>query len=242
MIAVILAAGMARRLRPLTDDRPKCLLEVGGRTLLARTVDAIVQAGVSEIVVVTGYRGQMIAGFLARHYAALTVHIVDNPIYDTTNNIYSLWLARHHADGREFLLLDSDILLDARLVARVAATTSSSLAVCAHELGEEEMKVVAGADGTACEISKTCDPRAAMGESVGVEHIMPAYSTALYAELDQMMNAEGLRSVFYEQAFQRLADRGLRLTAVDTTDLKSMELDTPADFEAANRMAAAGGL
>ena len=64
MIGVILAAGMARRLRPLTDDKPKCLLKVGERTLLERTVSAMQQAGITEFVVVTGYRGNMIRDFL----------------------------------------------------------------------------------------------------------------------------------------------------------------------------------
>ena len=64
MIGVILAAGMAKRLRPLTDNCPKCLLKVGDRTLLERTVRAMQQAGISEFVVVTGYRGEMIREFL----------------------------------------------------------------------------------------------------------------------------------------------------------------------------------
>ena len=63
MIGVILAAGMAKRLRPLTDTKPKCLLEVGGKTLLERTVRAMQQAGIKEYVVVTGYRGEMIRSF-----------------------------------------------------------------------------------------------------------------------------------------------------------------------------------
>ena len=69
MIGVILAAGMAKRLRPLTDEKPKCLLEVGGKTLLQRTVDAMISAGVKEFVVVTGYRENMIREFLTLHYS-----------------------------------------------------------------------------------------------------------------------------------------------------------------------------
>ena len=67
MIGVILAAGMAKRLRPLTDTKPKCLLEVGGKTLLERTVSAMQQAGVTEFVVVTGYRADQIREFLTTH-------------------------------------------------------------------------------------------------------------------------------------------------------------------------------
>ena len=64
MIGVILAAGMAKRLRPLTDTKPKCLLKVGERTLLERTVEAMAAASITEFVVVTGYRGNMIRDFL----------------------------------------------------------------------------------------------------------------------------------------------------------------------------------
>ena len=69
MIGVILAAGMAKRLRPLTDERPKCLLKIGERTLLERTVDAMLAVGITEFVVVTGYRADMIRDFLTEHYA-----------------------------------------------------------------------------------------------------------------------------------------------------------------------------
>ena len=68
MIGVILAAGMAKRLRPLTDACPKCLLKIGERTLLQRTVDAMIAAGINELVVVTGYRGEMIRDFLTEKY------------------------------------------------------------------------------------------------------------------------------------------------------------------------------
>ena len=68
MIGVILAAGMAKRLRPLTDTKPKCLLEVGGKTLLQRTVEAMAAADITEFVVVTGYREEMIREFLTLHF------------------------------------------------------------------------------------------------------------------------------------------------------------------------------
>ena len=87
MIGVILAAGMAKRLRPLTDERPKCLLTVGHRTLLQRTVDAMLAAGISELVVVTGYRRQMIVDFLTSHYPLLIIHFIDNPDFAHNNNI-----------------------------------------------------------------------------------------------------------------------------------------------------------
>ena len=87
MIGVILAAGMASRLRPLTDHSPKCLLKVGERCLLQRTVDALVANGVGELVVVTGYLHEMIEDFLKKQYPDLNIHFINNDVYQTTNNI-----------------------------------------------------------------------------------------------------------------------------------------------------------
>lgn len=245
MIGVILAAGMAKRLRPLTDTRPKCLLKVGERTLLQRTVDAMLAAGVTELVVVTGYRANMIRDFLTDRYlspaaddapSAITIHFIDNPDYAHNNNIFSLWLTRPFTDGHDFLLMDSDILCDPAAVVRIAQEPVSALAVNRHDLGEEEMKVVVDSDMRITEISKTCRPEDAIGESVGIEHITADYSEALYRELDQMILQEGLVDIFYERAFERLIPQGHTFRVVDTTDYFSYELDTPEDYQRAQEL------
>lgn len=250
MIGVILAAGMAKRLRPLTDERPKCLLKVGERTLLQRTVDAMLATGIRELVVVTGYRANMIRDFLTTHYltpqsnpspltsqpSPLTIHFIDNPDYAHNNNIFSLWLTRPYTDGREFLLMDSDILCDPAVLPAVLSVEGSALALNRHELGEEEMKIVADAEGRITEISKTCRPEDAAGESVGIEHMTADYSTALFRELEQMIEGEGLIDIFYERAFERLIPQGHTFRIVDTTSFFSIELDTPEDFANAQRL------
>ena len=233
MIGVILAAGMAKRLRPLTDTKPKCLLEVGGKTLLQRTVEAMASAGITEFLVVTGYRENMIRDFLTSHASHFTFHFLDNPDYEHNNNIFSLWLAMQELHGEEVLLMDSDILCDPEAVRRVARQECSALAMQQHELGEEEMKIVVDAAGNITEISKTCRVEDAAGESVGIEKMTPAYTEALYQELRQMILEEGLIDIFYERAFERLIPQGHTFRVVDTTDLFSYELDTPEDFEKA---------
>ena len=247
MIGVILAAGMAKRLRPLTDTQPKCLLKVGERTLLERTVAAMAAAGISEFVVVTGYRAEMIKdflenlgsldnleslGFLAKpHFTFL-----HNADYEHNNNIYSLWMVGQIVRGKEFLLMDSDILCDPAAVLRIANEKEAALAVNRHELGEEEMKVVVDAQMHITEISKTCRPEDAMGESVGIEKITATYSEALFRELDQMILQEGLIDIFYERAFERLIPQGHTFRVVDTTNYFSYELDTPDDFQRAQEL------
>ena len=236
MVGVILAAGMAKRLRPLTDHKPKCLLKVGERTLLERTVDAMHQTGITEFVVVTGYCADQIREFLTSHFSLYTFHFIHNADYEHNNNIYSLWLAMKHVRGQEVLLMDSDILCDPAAVSAIATLPEAALAVNRHELGEEEMKVVVDAECRITEISKTCNPADAMGESVGIEHITPAYGEALAAELDLMIEREELIDIFYERAFERLIPQGHTFRVVDTTDFFSYELDTPEDFRRAQEL------
>ena len=226
MIAVILAAGMATRLRPLTDRCPKCLLEVGGKSLLQRSLDALMQNGIKMFVIVTGYKGEMIEGFIRDHYQAqiargdAAFRFIDNKDYATTNNIYSLWLVQPEVDGREFLLLDSDLLYDSKLITVMLSQYGAALSVNRHPLGEEEMKVVVDNDHTIVAINKTWKFSA-------------DYSTALFRELRKMIVDEGLSNVFYEKAFERLIPQGHVFRMVDTTDIYSTELDTIEDFDKA---------
>ncbi|MCH5169613.1 MAG: phosphocholine cytidylyltransferase family protein [Prevotellaceae bacterium] len=237
MKAVILAAGMASRLRPLTSSTPKCLLKVGERTLLQRSMDALVREGIREFVIVTGYLHEQVEAFVSRTYGEdISVRFIHNKDYETTNNIYSLWLARPEAEGEDILLLDSDLLYDGDIVKRVLADRHENvLTLIRHELGEEEMKVVTDARGAITEISKTCDPAQAAGESLGIERMGKAYTAALYRELEVMMTQEHLENSFYELAFLRLISRGSTFSVLDVTDLFSCELDTVEDFETAKQ-------
>ena len=100
------------------------------------------------------------------------------------------------------------------------------------------MKVVVDADLRITEISKTCRPEDAMGESVGIEKITADYSEALFRELDQMILQEQLIDIFYERAFERLIPQGHTFKVVDTTGYFSYEIDTPEDFQRAQQLAA----
>ena len=132
--------------------------------------------------------------------------------------------------------LDSDLLYDPKIIARVLADTHDNvLTLIRHELGEEEMKVVMVSDGSITEISKTCDPALAAGESLGIERMSGNYTAELYKELDIMMNREHLENKFYELAFQRLIAEGHTFSVLDVTDLFSCELDTVEDFENAKQ-------
>lgn len=236
MKAVILAAGIASRLRPLTDTTPKCLLKIGERSLLERTFDALIENGLKEFIVVTGYRQQQIVDFLHAKYPSLNITFIYNEKYESTNNIYSLWLTRPYADGEEVLLLDSDILFDPLIVDKLLhSDRSNALALNRHELGTEEIKVIADSASKVIEISKVCSISDAIGESIGIEKMSSQYTEALFKELETMINVEKLDNIFYERAFERLIPQGYHFHVIDTTEFFSAELDTVEDFNQAQK-------
>lgn len=234
MKAIILAAGIASRLRPLTDSIPKCLLKIGERSLLERTFDALIANGVNDFIVVTGYRQQQIVDFINSNYPNQTIQFVYNEYYQSTNNIYSLWLASSFVDKEDVLLLDSDIIFDPQIIkALLIAPQANALALNRHELGDEEIKVILDKENYVLEISKTCSIAMSAGESIGIEKMSFPYFKALSKEMDIMIQEENMKNVFYEMAFERLISQNHFFYAVDTTHFFSAELDTVEDFEQA---------
>lgn len=112
MQAIILAAGMGRRLGEFTANNTKCMLEVNGIRLIDRVLSQLDTLNLSRVVIVIGYEGQNLKNYLSERYPAKPIVFVENPIYDKTNNIYSLWLARGFMAEEETLLLESDLIFE----------------------------------------------------------------------------------------------------------------------------------
>jgi choline kinase len=237
MRGIILAAGVASRLRPLTDTTPKCLLRIGKRTILGHTLENLRTAGIMEIILVTGYLGEQIRTFVAEQYPDLTITFIHNPRYESTNNIYSLWLTRDHVLGGELLLLDSDILFDWRILPLLATRGRRSCVAVRHDraLGEEEIKVRTDARGLITAIGKEVNPAEAVGESIGIEHFRAPFVAELFRVLDRMILQEKRDTIFYEAAFQEAIDRGAELAPVDVGPYRCIEIDTADDLERAAR-------
>ena len=107
--ALLLAAGTGNRLQPYTDSIPKCLVEISGSTLLKRLTDNLCDNGFKRLVIVVGYMDHCIRRFVNEYAGDLTIEFITNPLFQTTNNIYSLWLARNKIE-ESFLLVESDLV------------------------------------------------------------------------------------------------------------------------------------
>ncbi|MGH7342918.1 MAG: NTP transferase domain-containing protein, partial [Candidatus Rokuibacteriota bacterium] len=118
MRALVLAAGMGKRLAPLTEDRPKGLLELGGRSLLARLLDGLQAAGVTETAIVVGYRQEQIRAHLGDSHRGMPVRYLENAAY-TKGPLLSLWTGRAGFEQDDVVLADGDVLFAPTLLARV---------------------------------------------------------------------------------------------------------------------------
>ena len=232
MKTVILAAGAGSRLKPLTDHMPKCLLKVGVKCILEMTIENLLATNNSEIIIVTGYLENKIRDFIRERFPHLQITYIYNELYASTNNIYSLWLAKDEVLGDDMMMLDSDIVFDERIISKLQNSGyKNCLALKRHEVHEEEIKVKTDAHGCVIEIGKEVDVSQAAGESIGIEIFGIEALTELYFILDRKVVTEKEVNQFYEAAFQELSDNNLFI--VDTTEYFCMEIDTEEDLKIA---------
>ena len=131
MQAIILAAGMGKRLKELTKDNTKCMVEVNGITLIERVLRQLDRLGLSKIVLVVGYKGDKLISFVDTLSINTPIVFVDNPIYDKTNNIYSLYLAKEYLLKEDTLLLESDLIIEDGILEKLAAFSSQNAVLVA---------------------------------------------------------------------------------------------------------------
>jgi choline kinase len=228
--AVLLAAGSGTRLAPLTDDRPKCLIEVGGRSILDRMLGQLADAGIQTAIIVTGYKSDKLAAHLAANPPRLTVKFAGNPEYATTNNAVSLQCARPFLQDGAFLLCDADVVMRGNPIIDLQRAGASALLMDRRDtLGDEEMKALVE-NGRVVKLSKELDPKASYGESIGIQKVGADIADLIWDELEQMRSS-GRDNAYYEEAFQRLIDKGHPFGVVPIQTGSWTEIDDLADLQ-----------
>ena len=131
MQAIILAAGMGRRLGKVTADNTKCMVKIHGRTLIERMLDTLAKTEVNRVILVVGYKSENVKKLVGRKYKGMKILYVRNEIYDTTNNIHSLFLAKKHLLEDDTILLESDLIFEDEIVFDLIENPHPNLAVVA---------------------------------------------------------------------------------------------------------------
>lgn len=240
MQAVILAAGIAKRLRPLTDNTPKCLLDIGENNLLHRTIQNILDNGIYDLVFVLGYRGNMIENYINKNFSGINKILLTNPDYENNNNSYSLWMTKDYIkDG--MLLLDSDILFDKIIINKLLNSSHENcLAVnVTNKLDTEQIKVIVDENNKILHIGKEVNINKSIGESIGIEKFSKHYLKDLFAILDRKIVKENNVNEFYEASFQEIIDKNdsrNSIYSLDVSDFECMEIDTIEDYKNASNL------
>ncbi len=241
---IILAAGVSFRLRPLTEDKPKCLLEAGGIIILKRTIENILNSGISNIAIVTGYQAEKIKEFTKSTFPNLKFRFIFNPNYAKTNNAYSLLLAKRFLENRDgkidtnLLLLDSDILFSSQLLPFFLSNKEpNKIAVrVTGNHNEEEIRVKIAENNRIISIGKEVPLNSTYGESIGIELFSLKSARILFSTLEKRIQMGAGRTEFYESTFQEMIDKGEELTAVDVSPFNAIEIDTLEDLKQAEQI------
>jgi choline kinase len=229
--AVILAAGHGNRLRAFTADRPRPLLEVGGRALIDRQLEALGGCGVRDVTVVAGYREEQL-----REHVGQRARIVLNGHYHETGSLYSLWLAAEHLKGGAFVL-NGDTVFSPLLLDRLKwhPAPDALLFDSGRTLEAREMKVrVAGR--YVVDMSRQMPPRLASGEHLGVLKFGEEGALRLQEVLDRLVRA-GEAGERVTRAVVELAHRW-PIVAVEADGLPWIEIRCADDLAYANRVVA----
>lgn len=233
--AIILSAGKGSRLLPLTADRPKCLIEFNGKSLLEWQLDALAESGIKEVVIVTGFREDLVEAVAARRNGVRTLF---NPFYHVADNLGSVWMARGEFD-RDVILMNGDTLVSPALLGRVQAANGGAITVTVDEKDDydaDDMKVLR--EGTRLlRIGKALEPGQYNAESIGVLAFRGTGPGLFMDQVDHMMRTtEGTRR-WYLRAIDAIAGD----TEVQTVSIKGedwQEVDFPEDLDKARALTA----
>ncbi len=226
MKGVILAAGRGQRLAPMGWDKPKCLLEFGRLTLLDNAVLSLTENGIRDIVIVLGYKDELVRAQMKNHDVNWQVVINEN--FVETNTINSLYLAGEYLDD-DFIYFNADVLFDRRIVASLLPHQSSAFAIDVKSCGDEEVKVIVDEAGRITQIGKKLPGKKCMGEFIGVGKFARSACGDLKKTLHHFNETMGQRNLFFEAAVNEiLADNVF--AAVDIEDKLAIEIDSPDDY------------
>jgi choline kinase len=230
--AVLLAAGTGSRLQPLTNDAPKCLTEVNGIAILERLVDCLCRNGFKRLVVVVGYLDDCVRDFLDQRTDGLVIEYVINPRYSTTNNLYSLWLARTIVH-ESFLLVESDVVFDASLLEDMLCPDKIAISRMQRWMQGTTVTVDPFQQVSAFQIGSSDELDKIRYKTVNMYSFTLATWRRVTERLSQHVTA-GRVNQYYETVFaEMVADGSLSLEAVRFDSCRWYEIDTLKDLHEA---------
>ena len=238
MKAIILSAGQGSRLGHLVDDRPKCLIDFNGRSLLDRQLDTLEANGVHEAVVVTGFHDELVSQAIAKRSGGPNVRTVFNPFYKVADNTGSLYMAREELAG-DCLVWNGDTLVSTALMAKVVANDRSGICVTIDRkqaYDEDDMKVVEE-DGRLKAIGKRLDLARVNAESIGLLAFRAGGAERFREAIEGAMRTPEGTTIWYLRVINHIA-QSVDVWTLDIDGEEWGEVDFPPDVDNARELTA----
>ncbi|MBB4428341.1 NDP-sugar pyrophosphorylase family protein [Bradyrhizobium sp. CIR48] len=242
--AVILAAGVGSRLRPLTDLRPKPLVEVNGTPILHNTLRNLEAVGVEDVTIVVGYRKDAIQYACGSRFGELEINYVESSVFGCTGSAYSLWLARDALLSGDCFLLEGDVFFEEDALHYLMISQATDVAAVApFDESMEGSAVLLSDDGliTSFRMKQTAADLVAKGPKLFKTMNLLRFSAStlratIVPALDDLIGS-GATQAYTEEVLANLVQRrGLRLTAARCDDLRWYEIDSTEDLAIAERI------
>jgi len=238
MKVIILSAGQGSRLGHLVDDKPKCLIEFNGRTLLDRQLDTLEANGVHEAVVVTGFHDELVNEAIARRTGGPNVRTVFNPFYKVADNTGSLFMAREELAG-DCLVWNGDTLVSSELMRRVVGNDRSGICVTIDRKAtydEDDMKVIEEG-GRLKAIGKRLPAATVNAESIGLLAFRSGGAEQFREAIQRAMRTPEGTTIWYLRVINQIA-QGADIWTLDIKGEEWGEVDFPADVDNALELTA----
>jgi len=237
MKAIILSAGQGSRLGHLVDDRPKCLIDFNGRTLLDRQLDTLEAQGVHEAVVVTGFHDDLVDAAIAARAGGPKVRTIYNPFYKVADNLGSLFIAKHELSG-DCLVWNGDTLVSNALMARVLAHPQPGICVTIDRkpaYDDDDMKVVVDDEGRLHAIGKRLPMGNVNAESIGLLAFRDGGAEQFRDAIESAIRTAEGTTIWYLRVIHHIAQKA-DVWTLDIQGEEWGEVDFPPDVEAAREL------
>ena len=238
MKAIILSAGQGSRLGHLVDDRPKCLIDFNGRSLLDRQLDTLEANGVHEAVVVTGFHDELVSQAIARRSGGPAVRTIYNPFYKVADNTGSLFMAREELAG-DCLVWNGDTLVSRTLMAKVVGNDRSGICVTVDRkdsYDDDDMKVVEEG-GCLKAIGKRLPLDTVNAESIGLLAFRAGGAERFREAVERAIRTPEGTTIWYLRVIHQIAQQA-DVWTLDIQGEEWGEVDFPPDVEAARKLTA----
>ena len=234
MKALILAAGVSRRLYPQTYNTPKCLLEVGGKPIINYQLEALRELGINDITMIIGYHREMLVESVEKNFPEINFKFIVNHHYFETNTAYSVYVGRE-ALSDQHLLMNADVVYPKELLSKLYHSSFENvLAVDIKSCGREEVKVIDGGKNKISAIGKDLIEDQCLGEFIGVAKFSSVFMNEFVNALGQLIEAGG-KNDYFEAGIEQILEKQL-VHYVDVSEYPCLEIDFIEDLELARKL------